>query len=36
MITATEKTDAVYDALQENLAGIRDNLEFAVRQLSGR
>lgn len=36
VITATEKTNAVYDSLHENLAGIRDDLEFAVRQLSGR
>ncbi len=36
VITATEKTDAVYDSLQENLAGIRDDLELAVRQVSGR
>jgi hypothetical protein len=36
VITATEKSDAVFDALQENLAGVRDDLDLAVQQLVGR
>lgn len=36
VIKATEKTDAVYDALQEKLAGVRDDLDLAVQQLVGR
>jgi hypothetical protein len=36
VIDATKKTDSVYESLQENLANVRNDLELAVRQLSGR